>query len=549
MTEFKWLTKDLDWRKMVALNPDFNLEIAEEILNTAEKFGEDLDKVNFQADIEGVRLVDKKVLTPAKFKELYNQFKELGFNSLDMKEQYGGMNMPTLIYTAINNLIMKQCLAFSIYPGLTHAAMGVIEAFASEEIKNKYLPLMISGEMTGTMCLTEENCGTDLSLIRTKARMDNDKFLITGSKVFISGGDQDLSENIAHLVLAKTENKNSLQAISLFLVPKLIDNKLNVETARLEEKMGLHANSTAQLVFSDSIGYLIGDRGEGLKYMFKMMNEARLGVGIQAVSLMEKGWELSRAWAQERKTSFDINNLQSREKLISIENIPDVKKMLLFQGANIYPSKRLIFYVSHLFDLLNLEKDEKKKKELHKEISLLTPIVKAFISDRAQESIYQAMQIHGGHGYIRENKIEQLARDVRILPIYEGVNNIQYLDFTARKVMQQFKFYQKYLNKLIKESTKFKNKNRTKLLLELLKLKLASVRLGMAAKKDVKKIFEVSSELANIFANTYFAYLWLKLEENQENKKKQEYQQYLQYYFDYLLPRNKTLYMIFYNKI
>jgi hypothetical protein len=353
-------------------------------------------------------------------------------------------------------------MAWKMYSGLTESAAHTIEAHASEELKARYLPKMVAGEWTGTMCLTEAHCGTDLGLLRTRAEPRGDgSYAITGTKIFISCGEHDLSRNIVHLVLARlVDAPAGTRGISLFLVPKLMPDadgtpgRANgVSCGSIEHKMGIHASPTCVMHFNDAVGWLVGKQNEGLACMFTMMNHARLGVGLQGQGLSELAWQSSVAYANQRLQGRSLSGSRVSGKAADpIIVHPDVRRMLLTQKAFVEGGRVLSFLTGREMDSAELNPDVEARRRSSELIAFLTPIVKAFLTDAAVEVASLAVQIHGGHGFIRETGVEQLMRDARITPIYEGTNGIQALDLLGRKVFGTGGKSQQAMAKRLRES-------------------------------------------------------------------------------------------------
>ena len=420
-----------------ALTPD----LIDSVLSEMGKFASGvLLPANSPGDKEGCHYdpTTKSVATPAAYKAPFKQFVEAGWTSLAAPVEYGGQGLPKLLGVVFDEMCAATNTSLSMYFGLTHGAIVALEKHASAELKERYLEPLITGQWTGTMCLTEPHCGTDLGLIKTKAEPADGHYYLNGSKIWISGGEQDLSENIIHLVLAKLpEAPAGTKGISLFLVPKFLpDGKRNgIFCAGLEHKMGIKGSATCFMSLEDAQGYLIGEPHNGLKYMFSMMNSARLMVGVQGLGLGETAYQTALSFAKERAQGRALSGAKEPDK--PADNIlvhPDVRRMLLSQKALLEGGRTLAYWVGLNLDVSELHPDEAQRQRAHDLVELLTPIVKAFLTDQGYFVCDQAVQTLGGSGFTEDWGIEQLLRDCRISRIYEGTNGIQALDFVGRKL-------------------------------------------------------------------------------------------------------------------
>ena len=434
------------------LNKDFTTEIFE----MAGKLASDvLLPINRIGDIEGCKLENDTVITPKGFTNAFKKLREDGWTSVDCEKEFGGQGLPTSISILLGEIFSSCNISLTIYQALTHGAYGAILKYGTETQKNLYLPKLVSCEWTGTMNLTEPHCGTDLSLIRTKAeKITNDIFSISGQKIFISAGEHDLTENIIHLVLAKIPGgPKGVKGLSLFIVPKFIPNndgslkeRNNVKVGSLEKKMGIHANATCVMNYDSATGYLLGEEHKGLQAMFTMMNEARLGVGVQSIALSEIAYQNSVIYAKERIQGKSFSN----EGQLSVEskpiiNHPDVRRNLLDQKSFIEGGRALSIWVASLLDKSNHLMDDRA----YGLASLLTPVIKGYLSDIGFEMTVISQQIFGGHGYIEEWGMSQFVRDSRIAMIYEGTNGIQAIDLVGRKLNSDGGKNIIYLNELV----------------------------------------------------------------------------------------------------
>ncbi|MCW3784105.1 acyl-CoA dehydrogenase C-terminal domain-containing protein [Defluviimonas salinarum] len=419
------------------LEPDFTSAILEE----AGKLARDvLAPLNASGDREGCRLENGVVYTPEGFKAAFEAMKAGGWNGLDLPEAYGGQNLPTIMYTAVGEIFVSANMAFNMYQGLTHGAVGTILAHGTEAQKATYAPKMISLDWTGTMNLTEPHCGTDLGQIRTKAEpQDDGSYRITGQKIFISAGDHDMAENVVHLVLAKAPGGGEgTRGISLFIVPKFLvheDGSLGrrngVSVGKIEEKMGIHGNATCVMNYDGAVGYLLGELHRGMSAMFTMMNEARLAVGIQGYAVAEPAYQAAVTYAKERLQGRAVTGAENpsgpADPLIVH---PDIRRNLMDQKSFLEGARAFVLWGAALLDRAH-RSDDAAAEGL---ISLLTPVIKGFLTDKGFEAAVNAQQIFGGHGYIEEQGMSQFARDARITMIYEGANGVQALDLVGRKL-------------------------------------------------------------------------------------------------------------------
>ncbi|WP_265571215.1 acyl-CoA dehydrogenase C-terminal domain-containing protein [Sphingomicrobium nitratireducens] len=424
-------------------------DIVEAVLNEAGKLAADvLAPLNRVGDEEGcTRHDDASVTTPTGFKDAYKQFCEGGWSTLAFPEQYGGQGLPHALSTAVSEYFVAANQGFEMYHGLTAGAIAAMLVVGTDEQKDTYLPNMVSGVWTGTMNLTEPHCGTDLGLLKTKAvPQDDGTYKITGTKIFISAGEHDLSENIIHMVLAKMpDSPDNVKGISLFIVPKFLVNEDGtvgernaVSCGSIEEKMGIHGNSTCVMNYDGATGYLIGEKEKGLAAMFIMMNAARLGVGLQGLAQGEVAYQNAVAYAKDRKQGRALKP-EDRDMDAKADNLfvhPDVRRMLLDAKSFNEAARALILWGALQVDLSHKSQDEAERERADDLVSLLTPVIKGYLTDRGFETTVQAQQVFGGHGYIREWGMEQFVRDARIAQIYEGTNGVQAMDLVGRKLGQ-----------------------------------------------------------------------------------------------------------------
>ncbi len=465
MHEMLKVTEDF---KQMPLYADMDAETINAVLEEGGKFAaEVIFPLNVSGDAEGCGYdaVTHAVTTPKGFKEAYRQYIDAGWAALACDPEFGGQGLPLVVNQCFYEMLNSANQAWTMYPGLTHGAYASLISHGTPEQKQTYLPKMISGEWTGTMCLTEAHCGTDLGLMRTKADPQADgTFKLTGNKIFISAGEQDMTANIVHLVLARLPDAPpGIKGVSLFIVPKFLVNQDGSLGARngiycggLEHKMGIKGNATAQIVLEDAVGSIVGQPNKGMNGMFVMMNAARLGVGNQGQGLIEVAYQNALAYAKDRIQMRSLTGAKAKDQAADpIIVHPDVRKMLLTAKAYSEGGRALLCFSSMLREKEHNHPDEKVRQDSGEMLAMLTPIVKAFSTDNGWTATSACLQVFGGHGYIKEWGMEQFVRDARINMIYEGTNTVQSLDLLGRKILGNngatLRKFGKLIGKLVEE--------------------------------------------------------------------------------------------------
>lgn len=543
-------------------DPDTVKAIWEEAAKIAENV---MFPLNRTGDEEGCHFENGVVRTPKGFKEAYDLYCESGFTGLTADPEYGGMGMPHSVGLMIAEMMSATNHSFAMYPGLTHGAFNAINAHGSEEQKNTYLPKFVEGTWSGTMCLTEPQCGTDLGLIRTKADPKEDgSYNINGTKIFISAGEHDLTENIIHLVLARMPDAPpGIKGISLFLVPKFLikeDNSIGarngVSCGAIEHKMGINANSTCVINFDDAEGYLIGKKHKGMEAMFVMMNSARVGTGMQGLAACEQSYQGAVEYARERVQMRSLTGVKHPEmKADPIIVHPDVRRMLLTIRAYSEGCRALSSWIAQELDHHEKNPDPVRKQEADDLASLLTPVIKAFQTDVGFESANLGVQVYGGHGFIREHGMEQYVRDARIAQLYEGTNGIQALDLVGRKMgMHMGRYLRRFFHPVqafIEAEMEVPEMNEFVMPLAkaFSRLQQASAWIAQEGMKNPDQAGAASVDYLRMFGLVALAYMWARMvkialakQNGDEAKFYQAKIKTARFYMQKLLPQTGSLF-------
>ena len=538
-------------------------DLVKNILEEAAKINQNLILPLAKAGDENPTVLENGVVrTPPGYKEAYKKFIEDGWTSLSCDPKYGGQGMPRTVSAFFDEMLSSASLAFKLYSELTLGAYNCIHHHATDEIKDKYLPKMVAGKWSGTMCLTEPVCGTDLGLLKTRAvEQPNGTFKITGQKIFITSGDHDLTENIIHLVIARaSDSPKGTKGISLFLVPKFIVNedgtigaRNGISTGSIETKMGIKGSATCVLNFDEATGFMIGPKNKGLSQMFTMMNLERIVVGIQGLGISEIAYQNSLSYAKERKQGKSNKNKSQNGNADLIIEHADIRKSLLNMKSIIEGERALCFWLSQQTEVSLNHNDQKIKQEASDMVSLITPVVKSLFSDLGMEITSDAMQIYGGYGYTKDQGIEQLYRDNRITPIYEGTNSVQAIDLVFRKLVNKNgDIIDKYISMMKNDL----NLSDEKLKPFVEKLKIYIEKLNLFSNWMKEKI-QNSRDDANAASNDYLrvlgyvaiGYSWLKVLEvsyKDYSNNKVFYEDKIQtanFYFNRVLPRVESHYL------
>ncbi len=540
---------------------EVNSDLVKDILEEAAKINQNLILPLAKAGDENPAVLENGVVrTPPGYKETYQKYIEDGWTSLSCDPKYGGQGMPKTVSAFFDEMLSAASLSFKLYSELSIGAYNCINHHASEEIKNKYLPKIVEGKWSGTMCLTEPVCGTDLGLLKTKAEKQKDgTYKISGQKIFITSGDQDLTENIIHLVIARaTDSPKGTKGISLFLVPKFVVNengnigpRNGISTGSIESKMGIKGSATCVLNFDEATGYMIGEKDKGLNAMFTMMNLERIVVGIQGLGISEIAYQNSLAYAKERKQGKTNNTKSSNGADFIIEHA-DIRRSLLNMKSIIEGERALCFWLSQQTEVSLNHPDDKIRQEASDYVSLMTPVVKSLFTDLGMEITNDAMQIHGGYGYTKDQGIEQLYRDNRITPIYEGTNSVQAADLVFRKLSNKNgNIINKFLD-LIKSETNL-NEEKIKPFIEefshyLDVLKKFSEWINEKKNTNKDDVSAAANDYLKTLGFVSVAYAWIKILDvsfKDYNENKDFYDDKIntaKFYFDKVLPRAEQHY-------
>ncbi len=539
---------------------DVSADLIDSILEEAAKMCEQvLFPVNQTGDKEGCIWDNGKVTTPSGFKEAYDAFSQAGWCGAVSDPKYGGMGLPATVGFAIQEMICSANMSFGMYPGLSEGAYNALYLHGTDYLKDTYLPKLVTGEWSGTMCLTEPHCGTDLGLIRTKAMPNgDDTYNITGTKIFISAGEHDLTSNIVHLVLAKLPDApEGVKGISLFAVPKFLPETMGVNAVTcgsIEHKMGIKGSATCVMNFEDSKGWLVGEAHKGLRAMFTMMNTARLGVGMQGLGLAEVSYQNGLAYAKDRLQMRALDGAKYPAKPADpIIVHPDVRRMLLISKAVTEGSRALSYWIGMALDHSEKNPDPQAREAAEDLVALMTPIIKAYQTDMGFEIANHAIQIHGGHGYIWEYGVEQYARDARIAQIYEGTNGVQALDLVGRKMGQNMgrllrRFFHP-VNEFIEQNQSDENIQEFVFALAkaFAKLQQSTAMIAQKGLKDPNEAGAASSDYLRQFALVALGYMWArmakvaaeKLATDTDSGRKEFYESKIKtarFYFERMLP-------------
>ena len=536
-------------------------ELVKDILEEAAKINQNLILPLAKIGDENPAVLENGVVrTPPGYKEAYQKYIEDGWTSLSCDPKYGGQGMPKTVSAFFDEMLSSASLSFKLYSELSIGAYNCINHHASDEIKNTYLPKIVEGKWSGTMCLTEPVCGTDLGLLKTKAEKQSDgTYKITGQKIFITSGDQDLTENIIHLVIARaTDSPAGTKGISLFLVPKFkvnedgtVGQRNGISTGSIESKMGIKGSATCVLNFDQATGFMIGKKDKGLNAMFTMMNLERIVVGIQGLGISEIAYQNSLAYAKERKQG-KTNNTKSTNGADFIIEHADIRRSLLNMKSIIEGERALCFWLSQQTEVSLNHPDEKIRQEASDFVSLMTPVVKSLFTDLGMEITNDAMQIHGGYGYTKDQGIEQLFRDNRITPIYEGTNSVQAADLVFRKLSNKNgSIINKFLD-LIKSETDIDNekiKPFTKDFAHYLSiLTKFSEWINEKTKSDKDDVSAAANDYLKTLGFVSVAYAWIKVLDisfKNYDENKNFYDDKIntaKFYFDKVLPRAEQHY-------
>lgn len=548
-------------------------DLVDAILQECAKFCEnELLPLYQSGDKEGCQYDNGKVTTPKGFKEAYKQYVDGGWSALSHPLEHGGQGLPPSLGLVQSEMTGTANWAWAMYPGLSHGAMNTINEHGNDKQKELYLTRLIEGTWTGTMCLTEPQCGTDLGQVTTKAELNEDgTYNITGTKIFISAGEHDLTDNIIHIVLARLPDApKGTRGISLFIVPKvkasqdgILGDTNNVVCGSIEDKMGIKASATAVLNFDNAVGELIGPKNKGLECMFTFMNTARIGTALQGVCSSELAFQNSLVYAKERLSMRSLTGKKHPEKVADpIIVHPDVRKMLMTQKVISEGGRAMIYYTAKIVDDISIAKSEDERKAADDRLGFITPILKAFLTELGYESANHGLQIFGGHGYIKEWGMEQIVRDARIATIYEGTTGIQALDLLGRKILmtrgKSLNAFSKEVlifcknNSLISSNPHKRQMNRFiwPLSKSIANWQQYSVRLGLKAKSNRDVVGSASVDFLMYSGYVVMAYFWAQMAQSAYEKLADDVEnrdfyrakiKTAEFYFERMLPRTKSL--------
>ncbi|MFT5082977.1 MAG: alkylation response protein AidB-like acyl-CoA dehydrogenase [Lentisphaeria bacterium] len=548
----------------LGMGEDASADIVSAVMEENAKFCENvLAPLNGVGDTEGCTWVDGDVTTPTGFKEAYKQYVEAGWPSMCHAPEMGGQGLPQSLGTILSEMVGTANWSWAMYPGLSHGAMNTLEQHGTDEQKQSYLTKLVEGSWTGTMCLTEPHCGTDLGMLRTKAEPSEGGYSITGTKIFISAGEHDMSDNIIHIVLARLPDApQGTKGISLFIVPKYLPDasgeagdKNGVTCGSIEHKMGIHANSTCVMNFDNAKGFLIGPPNRGLNCMFTFMNTARIGTAVQGLAHAELGYQKSLDYAKDRLQSRALSGVKNPSSPADpIICHPDVRRMLLTQKAIAEGGRMLIYYLSQLVDIEHASDDAALKDESSELLALLTPIAKAFLTESGFESSNLALQCFGGHGYVKEWGVEQNVRDCRISMLYEGTTGIQALDLLGRKVLmsqgESLKRFTKMIHKFCQANSDVEAMHEFVAPLAEANKEWgdATMHIGLSAMENPEEVGAASVDYLMFSGYVTLAYFWaraaqLALVSNNESEALfySSKIKTARFYFQRILPRTKAL--------
>ncbi|MFM0135789.1 acyl-CoA dehydrogenase C-terminal domain-containing protein [Caballeronia grimmiae] len=515
--------------KRMPKHAELDADTINQVLEEAGKFcSEVVFPLNQSGDREGCTYEgDGVVKTPSGFKEAYRQYVEAGWPALGCDPEYGGQGLPAFVNNALYEMLNSANQAWTMYPGLSHGAYECLHAHGTQEQKSVYLPKLVEGVWTGTMCLTEPHCGTDLGILRTKAEPNGDgSYALTGTKIFISSGEHDMAENIVHLVLARLPGAPmGTKGISLFIVPKFVPDangaigeRNGIKCGSIEHKMGIHGNATCVMNLDGAKGWLVGEANKGLNAMFVMMNAARLGVGMQGLGLTEVAYQNSLAYAKERLQMRALTGPKAPDKAADpIIVHPDVRRMLLTQKAYAEAGRAFAYWAALNIDKELSHEDESVRREAADFVALLTPVIKAFLTDNAFEGTNLAVQIYGGHGFISEWGMEQYVRDARINMIYEGTNSIQALDLLGRKILGDMGVKMKAFGKVVaafieREGIKPEMQEFINPLADIgEKVQKLTLEIGMKAMQNPDEVGAAAVPYMRTVGHLVFSYFWARM--------------------------------------